>query len=114
MLPYGWRLRRLFYWAMSLNGFLVTSHQSPVTTLRSAMKNYVRLSVFHLSSRPKRRDLCCLRYDVVCAREGKREACIPTHRENGVSCKRYSAVGEDSGDNKDLSATLEMTIREGG
>ena len=28
MLPYGWRLRRLFYWAMSLNGFLVTSHNS--------------------------------------------------------------------------------------
>ena len=35
------------------------------------------------------------------------------HRERGVSCKREGAVGKDSGNNKDLSATLEMTIRGG-
>ena len=43
-----------------------------------------------------------------------REACILMHREHGVSCKREGAVDKDSGNNKDFSATLEMTIRESG
>ena len=34
---------------------------------RSGVKDYVRLPVFHLSSRPKWRELCCVRYDVICA-----------------------------------------------
>ena len=28
-------------------------------TIRGGVKNYVRLSVFHLSSRPEWRELCC-------------------------------------------------------
>ena len=50
----------------------------------------------------------------VYACERKREACLSTDREYGVSCKRISRAGEEEDCNKDPSAALGMTIREEG